>query len=62
MDKSQILTGGIQFVLEHGGDRTCAISYQGELVLIGGFGVNAMHGKVDRYRSKRDMCFENLFV
>ena len=47
----KILTGGIQFELENGGDRTCAIAYQGELVLLGGSGENDVNGKVDRYTS-----------
>ena len=44
----QIIQGGIQFELQNEGFGTCAVSYQGAVVMIGG-GWNPTHGKVDRW-------------
>ena len=43
----QIIPGGTQFGLKNNGDATCAVSYQGAVVMIGGG--NPVHGKVDRW-------------
>ena len=50
-----IYTGGTLFALEHGAYGACAITYQGEVVVIGGrnstynfVSATHWHGKVDR--------------
>jgi len=47
----EIVKSGIQFELKNKGYSTCAVSYQGAVVMIGG-GWNPSHGKVDRYDSE----------
>ena len=42
-----IIPGGTQFVLKNRGAVTCAVSYQGAVVMIGG--AFPAHGKVDRW-------------
>ena len=44
----QIIPGGKTFALQNGGTGTCAVSYQGAVVMIGG-GNYPTHGKVDRW-------------
>jgi len=44
----EIVKSGTQFELQNDGFGTCAVSYQGAVVLMGG----GYHGKVDRYDSK----------
>ena len=44
----QIIPGGTQFGLKNNGDATCAVSYQGAVVMIGG-SLGDTHGKVDRW-------------
>jgi len=46
----EIVKSGAQFVLQNRGQSTCAVSYQGAVVMIGG--CCPTHGKVDRYNSK----------
>ena len=43
----QIIPGGTQFALKNEGRGTCAVSYQGAVVMMGGSGY-PYHGKVDR--------------
>ena len=43
-----IIPGGTKFALKNEGGSTCAVSYQGAVVMIGG-GWNPVHGKVDRW-------------
>ena len=42
-----INSGGKTFALKNGGHGTCAVSYQGAVVMIGGY--YPTHGKVDRW-------------
>ena len=42
-----MIPGGAQFALRKDGYATCAVSYQGAVVMIGGGGT--AHGKVDRW-------------
>jgi len=46
----EIVKSGAQFVLQSDGFATCAVSYQGAVVMIGGG--SPTHGKVDRYDSE----------
>lgn len=46
MIKKMIVAGGIEFRLQNRGGGTCAVSYEGGFVTIGGSG--SIHGKVDR--------------
>jgi len=48
----EIVKSGAQFVLKNNGYATCAVSYQGAVVMIGGGYRPVTHGKVDRYDSK----------
>jgi len=48
---AEIVKSGKTFALQNEGAGTCAVSYQGAVVMIGG-GWDAQHGKVDRYDSK----------
>ena len=43
----QIIPGGTQFELQNAGFGTCAVGYQGAVVMIGG--CCPTHGKVDRW-------------
>jgi len=45
----EIVKSGKTFALKNKGEGTCAVSYQGAVVMIGG---SPTHGKVDRYDSK----------
>jgi len=45
----EIVKSGAQFAIKNGGSGTCAVSYQGAVVMIGG---GRPHGKVDRYDAK----------
>ena len=47
----QIFPGGEQFTLKNSGYVTCAVSYQGGIVMIGGY--DPYHGKVDRWGRKQ---------
>ena len=49
----QIFSGGEQFTLKNNGEATCAVSYQGGFVMIGGPG----HGKVDRWEVNNNILF-----
>jgi len=46
----EILKSGTKFALKNEGTATCAVSYQGAVVMMGGN--HPTHGKVDRYDSK----------
>ena len=50
----QIFPGGEQFTLKNNGDATCAVSYQGGFVMIGGY---PAHGKVDRWEVNNNILF-----
>ena len=50
----QIIPGGTQFELQNAGFGTCAVSYQGAAVMIGG---HPPHGKVDRWEAKNNILF-----
>ena len=52
----QIIPGGKQFTLKNNGDATCAVSYQGGFVMIGGY----IHGKVDRLGRKQQYLIPHL--
>ena len=52
----QVIPGGAQFVLQNEGYGTCAVSYQGAVVMIGG-GLNPTHGKVDRWEVNNNILF-----
>ena len=52
----QIIPGGTQFELQNKGYSTCAVSYQGAVVMIGG-GLNPTHGKVDRWEVNNNILF-----
>ena len=45
----KIILAGTKFALQNGGYGTCAASYQGGFVMIGGSNQN--HGKVDRWEA-----------
>ena len=49
----QVFSGREQFTLKNNGDRTCAVSYQGGFVMIGGYN----HGKVDRWGEYNNLLF-----
>ena len=49
----RIIQGGKAFALKNGGYATCAVSYQGAVVMIGGF--SPTHGKVDRWKVNHDI-------
>ena len=51
----QIIQGGIQFELQNEGFGTCAVSYQGAVVMIGGG--YPPHGKVDRWKVNNNILF-----
>ena len=51
----QIIPGGTQFGLKNNGDATCAVSYQGAVVMIGGCCLT--HGKVDRWEVNNNILF-----
>ena len=45
-----INSGGKSFALKNGGFGTCAVSYQGAVVMMGGYSNSYYtHGKVDRW-------------
>ena len=50
-----IIPGGTQFALKNEGTLTCAASYQGAVVMIGGF--YPTHGKVDRWEVNNNILF-----
>ena len=50
----QIIPGGKTFALKNGGSRTCAVSYQGAVVTMGGC---CSHGKVDRWEVNNNVLF-----
>ena len=50
----RIIPGGKTFELKNMGYATCAVSYQGAVVMIGG-GWDAQHGKVDRLEVKSNI-------
>ena len=50
-----IIPGGTQFALKNEGTLTCAASYQGAVVMIGGF--YPTHGKVDRWEANNNILF-----
>ena len=50
----QIIPGGTQFELQNAGFGTCAVSYQGAAVMIGG---HPPHGKVDRWEANNNILF-----
>ena len=52
----QIIPGGTQFELQNAGFGTCAVSYQGAVVMMGG-GYNSPHGKVDRWEVNNKILF-----
>ena len=52
----QIIPGGTQFELQNAGFGTCAVSYQGAAVMIGG---SPTHGKVDRWKVNNKILFPN---
>jgi len=47
----EIVKSGTTFAIKNGGYATCAVSYQGAVVMIGGY-LGGTHGKVDRYDSE----------
>ena len=53
-----IIPGGTQFALKNEGTLTCAASYQGAVVMIGGF--YPTHGKVDRWELNNNILFPNF--
>ena len=56
----QIIPGGNTFALQNGGDATCAVSYQGAVVMIGGHYYSTLlptHGKVDRWEVNHNILF-----
>jgi len=46
----EIVRSGRRFALKNSGSQTCAVSYQGAVVMMGGG--DPLHGKVDRYDSE----------
>ena len=50
----QIIPGGTQFSLKNGGSSTCAVSYQGAVVMMGG---SPTYGKVDRWEVNNNILF-----
>ena len=50
----RIIQGGKTFALKNGGYATCAVSYQGAVVMIGG---SPAHGKVDRWEVNNNIWF-----
>ena len=55
----RIIPGGKTFALKNGGYSTCAVSYQGAVVMIGG--VDPTHGKVDRWKVNNNIVFHISF-
>ena len=51
----QIIPGGKIFSLKNAGSATCAVSYQGAVVMIGG--CCPTHGKVDRWEVNNNILF-----
>ena len=51
----QIIPGGKTFALKNGGWGTCAVSYQGAVVMMGGD--YPPHGKVDRWEVNNNILF-----
>ena len=47
----QIISGGKTFSLQNGGEMSCAASYQGGFVMMGGY----IHGKVDRWEKNKNI-------
>ena len=52
----RIIPGGKTFALKNGGYATCAVSYQGAVVMMGGSGY-PYHGKVDRWEVNNNILF-----
>ena len=50
----QVFPGGKQFTLQNNGHGTCAVSYQGGFVMMGGY---PLHGKVDRWGENNNVLF-----
>ena len=50
-----IIPGGTQFALKNNGQGTCAVSYQGGFVMMGGG--SPPHGKVDRWKVNNNILF-----
>ena len=50
----QIFPGGKQFTLKNNGEATCAVSYQGGFVMIGGY---PGHNNVDRWEKNKKFLF-----
>jgi len=50
-EAGEIVKSGTTFAIKNGGYATCAVSYQGAVVMIGG-SLGIAHGKVDRYDSE----------
>ena len=48
----QIIPGGKEFALQNSGEFSCAASYQGGFVMMGG----RVHGKVDRWEKQEYPC------
>ena len=55
-----MIPGGAQFALRKDGYATCAVSYQGAVVMIGG-GWNSPHGKVVRWEVNNNIVFHISF-
>ena len=51
----QLIPGGTQFALKNNGQGTCAVSYQGGFVMMGGG--SPPHGKVDRWKVNNNILF-----
>ena len=47
-----MIPGGKTFALKNGGYATCAVSYQGAVVMMGGY---PLHGKVDRWEKNKNI-------
>ena len=50
-----IIPGGTKFALKNEGTATCAVSYQGAVVMMGGN--HPTHGKVDRWKVNNNILF-----
>ena len=50
-----IIPGGTQFALKNNGQGTCAVSYQGGFVMMGGG--SPPHAKVDRWKINNNILF-----
>ena len=54
-----IIPGGTQFALKNNGQGTCAVSYQGGFVMMGGG--SPPHAKVDRWKVNNNILFPISF-